>query len=443
MDLAPQLAIDEETVCAGDDVLRTDAFRFTPTRGTRILDRSEKLLNWSRGRIRHGVWPYFRTFHTGLTPRATVAGEDGRVTTGLNFGAQDYLSLSTHPQVRTAAERALREYGPITAGSLALNGGMPIGAELGDLIADTLDFTHTLLFPTGWAAGYGTIHALVNKHDHVVLDELAHNSLRQGATASTTNIRYFTHLDSSSVRAHLTRIRATDPKNQILVVTEGIFSMDSDALDIRELIGICREFDAVLLVDIAHDFGALGPGGTGQLGVQDVLHEVDLVVGAFSKSFATTGGFLVTRSAAVREYVRLFGGPQTFSSALTPVQLAVALESLRIIRTAEGDQRRAAVAAVATRLRAGLRELGHRPIGNVVSPVVPVLVGDTPTARIAWRLANEHGVIANLAEPPGVPSGQARFRLQAMADHTESDADEVVRVLDNAIRTAEAALGRS
>jgi 7-keto-8-aminopelargonate synthetase-like enzyme len=441
-DLPDRFHVDDAVIHAGDSALSADLSRFARVRGTKLLSHDvPPLLKWQQERTEHGLWPYFRSFRTPLTTRAVAVTEDGKVTEGLNFGSQDYLSLSTHPRVHEAAHRALRDYGPITAGSLAFNGGQPLADELSGGLADMLGFQHALLFPTGWAAGYGTIQSLVTKRDHVVLDRLAHNSLRHGADAATRNVSYFEHLDNVSVREHLRAIRSEDSRNGILVVTEGIFSMDSDAPNLRELIGICREFGALLLVDVAHDLGAVGKDGLGQLGVQGVLDEVDLVVGAFSKSFATTGGFLVTRSSTVREHIRFYGGPQTFSSALTPVQLAVALEALRIIRSPEGERRRESVNRVATHLRGGLAAHGHHCIGNVVSPVVPVLVGSTPTARLAWRLVAENGVIANLAEPPAVAAGQARFRLQAMADHTVEDADLVVKILDVAIRSAEEALG--
>lgn len=432
--------VDGQAVRAGDSALRVDSNRFARMRGTDLLGRVEPMLAWQRSREKHGLWPYFRGFRTPLTARALAVTEDGRTTNGANFGCQDYLSLSTHPLVHESAARALHDYGPITAGALGLNGGQPLGDELGQGLAQMLGFEHTLLFPTGWAAGYGTIQALAGKYDHVLLDKLAHNSLRHGAAAATGNVTYFDHLDNASAREHLRAIRRSDARNGILVVTEGIFSMDSDAPALRELIGICREHGATLMVDVAHDFGATGPDGLGQLGAQDVLADVDLVVGAFSKSFATTGGFLVTRSAAVHAYVRLYGGPQTFSSALTPVQLAVALAALRIIRSPEGERRRESVRDRATRLRDGLAAHGHHCMGNVVCPVVPVLVGSTEIARLAWRLVAEHGVIANLAEPPAVEAGRARFRLQAMADHTTDDVDLVVRTLDTAIRSARDAL---
>lgn len=418
------------------DALEKDIMRFRVASGPDLLTRNGPFLAWQRQRAEAHLWPYFRRYETGLHPRATAVSDLGEVTQGVNFGAQDYLSLSSHPAVLEAALRALHDFGPIAAGSPALGGATPLSKELEAGLAQALHAEHLVLFPTGWAAGFGTIRSLMHRRDHILLDNLSHDSLRQGAAASGATVEFFRHLDNEAVRRHLADIRAGDTKNAVLVVTEGVFSMDSDTPRLAELLGICREFDAKLLVDVAHDFGAMGEDGSGQLGLQGILDEVDLVVGAFSKSFATTGGFLATRSASVHEYVRIFGGPQTFSSALTPVQTAVANASLGIIRSPEGAVRRKDVAAVAQRLRDGLEARGHRTMGEVICPVVPVFIGTTATGRVASGLIARSGLIAHLVEQPAVASDAARFRLQAMADHTTEDADLAVDILDTCINRA-------
>lgn len=362
------------------------------------------------------------------------------ITHGPNFGGQDYLSLTGHPAVLDAAHKALRDYGPITAGSPALGGANPLSKALEARIAEALHTEHVALFPTGWASGFGTIRALMHRRDHILLDKLSHDSLRQGAAASGASVEFFRHLDNDAVRRHLAGIRTTDTQNAVLVVTEGVFSMDSDTPQLAELLGICREFDAQLMVDVAHDFGAMGEHGGGQLEVHGILGQVDFVVGAFSKTFATTGGFLATPSASAREYVRMFGGPQTFSSAITPVQTAVALAALDIVTSPEGARRRTSVTAVATRLREGLTARGLEVMGDIVRPVVPVLIGDTPTGRTASGLIARDGLIAHLVEQPAVASDAARFRMQAMADHTDDDVDTAIDILDTCIRAARQAI---
>ncbi|MEU8517919.1 aminotransferase class I/II-fold pyridoxal phosphate-dependent enzyme [Kitasatospora sp. NPDC048722] len=419
-----------------DDLTGKDIMRFHSARGSNLMTRNDAYLAWRSARTDAGLWPYFRRYTTDLRARATAVSARGRVTEGVNFGGQDYLSLSVHPDIHEAARKALADYGPLTAGSPALGGSTPVHQDLEHGLGQALERDQIILFPTGWAAGYGIIRALMHRGDHVLLDHLAHDSLRQGAGASGANVSYHKHLDATDARRRLADIRAHDTKGAILVVTEGVFSMDSDAPKLAELLATCREFDAHLLVDVAHDFAAMGPGGTGQPGLQGVLSEVDLLVGAFSKSFATTGGFMATSSASAAAYTRMFGGPQTFSSALTPIQAAIAAAALAIARSPEGDELRARVAKVAQDLRSGMTERGLTVLGDVVCPVVPVLAGSTAVGRIASGLLEEHGVIAHLVEQPAVPSDAARFRLQAMADHTAEDIRKAVDAVSTCINQA-------
>ncbi|WP_416969985.1 aminotransferase class I/II-fold pyridoxal phosphate-dependent enzyme [Streptomyces sp. 4F14] len=428
------------TIPTLDDARTKDIMRFRLASGPDLTTRNDPYLTWQRDREQADLWPYFRRYDTALTPRATAVSDTGVTTTGPNFGGQDYLSLTGHPAVLEAAHSALCDYGPLTAGSPALGGANPLSKELEAGLAAALRTDHVMLFPTGWASGFGTIRALMHKNDHILLDKLSHDSLRQGAAASGATVGFFRHLDNTAVRRHLGKIRATDTANAVLVVTEGVFSMDSDTPDLAELLAICREFGAQLLVDVAHDFGAMGATGGGQPEVHGILGEVDFVVGAFSKTFATTGGFLATRSASAREYVRMFGGPQTFSSAITPVQTAVALAALGVVNSPEGERRRQAVRANSVRLREGLTAKGLEVMGDVVCPVVPVLIGDTPTGRTASGLIARAGLIAHLVEQPAVASDAARFRLQVMAEHTRRDVDEAVGILDACIGEARGAV---
>ncbi|KUN94024.1 aminotransferase class I/II-fold pyridoxal phosphate-dependent enzyme [Streptomyces caeruleatus] len=424
------------------DAREKDIMRFRTVSGPDLTTRNDAYLAWQLDRQQAELWPYFRRYESAaLTTRATVVSDTGVVTQGPNFGGQDYLSLTAHPAVLDAAHQALRDYGPLTAGSPALGGATPISKALETGLGEALRTEHVALFPTGWAAGFGTIRSLLHRRDHILLDRLSHDSLRQGAAASGASVEFFRHLDNEAVRRHLRGIRATDTAGAVLVVTEGVFSMDSDTPQLAELLGICREYGAHLMVDVAHDFGAMGERGGGQLEVHGILGEVDFVVGAFSKTFATTGGFLATPSASAREYVRMFGGPQTFSSAITPVQTAVALAALSVVTSAEGARRRTAVSAVATRLREGLTARGLEVMGDVVCPVVPVLIGDTPTGRTASGLIARAGLVAHLVEQPAVASDAARFRLQAMAEHSDDDVDTAIDILDTCIREARRTVG--
>ncbi|HEX8852408.1 MAG TPA: aminotransferase class I/II-fold pyridoxal phosphate-dependent enzyme, partial [Pyrinomonadaceae bacterium] len=245
----------------------------------------------------------------------------------------------------------------------------------------------------------------------------------------------FRHNDAEDARRKLERIRAKDTENAILVVTEGIFSMDSDSPDLARLQEVCREFGAVLLVDVAHDLGAMGPRGTGQLGLQNMLGKVDLVMGAFSKTFASNGGFLATHDAAVKHFVSIYGGSHAFSNALSPIQAGVVKAALDVVRSDEGERLRARSGVNIERLRAAFSARGLECVGQP-SPIVPVGVGDEKLARWTARAVEENGLIANLVEYPAVARGRARFRFQVMATHTREQIDAAVSIFCRSVEEA-------
>ena len=253
--------------------------------------------------------------------------------TGVNFASQDYLSLSSHPEIKATASSTIEQFGVHSAGSPALVGNTRDSIALERKIADFLEMPEAVLFPTGWAAGYGAIRGLVRSADHIVIDALAHVCLQEGANAATRNIYTHRHLDLDHCRHWLQKIRAKDAENGIMVVTEGLFSMDSDTPDIAALQDLCHEYDATLLVDVAHDLGSLGEDGRGHIGIQKMLGKVDLVMGSFSKTFASNGGFVACRNRAVKEYLRFYSPPATFSNALSQAQAAVVLKAFEIVES--------------------------------------------------------------------------------------------------------------
>ena len=402
---------------AASGALDGNVAQFAQPRGPNLLRRGAALDAWCLLRARHGVWPYARVLEGPPEPLATVASGDGPARRGINFASQDYLSLAAHPAVAEAAQRALREAGPHSAGSAVLLGNTRLSQRLESALGELLGLAEVVLFPTGWAAAFGAITGLVHGADHVVIDALAHASLRQGAAAATRNVLVNRHLDCDHVRELLARIRAADTGNAILVVTEGLFSMDADSPDLPLLQHLCREYGATLLVDVAHDLGALGPGGGGVIAAQNMSGQVDIVMGSFSKTFATNGGFVACAERAARRQLQLYAGPHMFSNALSPLQSAVALESLRIASSAEGEGLRSDLLRNATLLRAQL-EAAHLHCPGAPGPIVPVWTGSESAARVAGMLLARDAVFVNPVEFPGVPLGAARLRLQLMAHHS-------------------------
>jgi len=419
--------------------LAGSAVQFSQPRGADLIRRIEAIEHWHAARSAHGVWQYARSLDAAPHPLASIRDESGQSARGLNFASQDYLSLASHPAVAEAAGRALRDYGPHSAGSAVLLGNTRLSLALEQEIGEWLRTEHVALFPTGWGAAFGAITALVQAQDHIVIDQFAHASLRQGASAATSNVQVNRHLDVAHVRELLRGIRAADSANAIMVVTESLFSMDADTPDLAALQRTCREFGATLLVDVAHDLGAMGPDGTGFIGSQRMLGEIDLVMGAFSKTFASNGGFVATASRAVKRHLQLFAGPHMFSNALSPVQAAVILESVKIIRSDEGEALRGDLMRAVQLLRELLGAQQLQCIGSA-SPIVPVLIGNEKVSRLVGKLLFRQGVFVNQVEFPGVPVGASRLRLQLMANHTLQQIKWSAPLIGSTVRQAREAI---
>ena len=412
---------------------------FRVLKGADLLARVTEFYQWQDTRRKNGVWPFSRSTVTG--PNATVTAQDdrGNPMRGVNFASQDYLSLSAHPEIKATAIDAVQRFGVHSAGSSALVGNTTHSVMLERKIADFLHMQEAVLFPTGWAAGYGAIRGLVRSADHIVIDALAHTCLQEGANAATRNIYMHRHLDLDHCRHWLRTIRAKDTENGIMVVTEGLFSMDSDTPNIAALQALCHEYNATLMVDVAHDFGALGEDGRGHIGMQKMLGKVDLVMGSFSKTFASNGGFVACRSRAVKEYLRFYAPTTTFSNALSQAQAAVVLKAFEIVDSAEGKQLRKELMTNILELRATLRAQGLDYYGDP-SAIVAVKMGTESLSRLVSRRLPELGLLANLVEYPAVGKGAARFRMQVMAKHTKDNVVDAVDRLREAYQLASAEL---
>lgn len=397
-------------------------------RGADLQDRVEGFFKWQNLRRQHGLWPFSRSTEDGPSTVCAARDDSGARMQGVNFASQDYLSMSSHPAIKQVAKEVIEEFGVHSAGSAALVGNTSHSVLLERRIAEFLGMEEAILFPTGWAAGYGVIKGLVRSTDHIVMDALAHTCLQEGAAAATRNIYLFRHNQVAECRKWLEKIRAKDKENGIMVVTEGLFSMDSDTPDIPALQALCDEFDATLMVDVAHDLGNLGKDGKGFIGDQGMLGKVDLVMGSFSKTFGSNGGFVGCRNREVKEYLRFFSPPCTFSNALSPMQAATVLKAFEIIESAEGQVLRDKLMSNILSLRRQLVDAGFEVYGDP-SAIVCVKMGSEGLARLVSRRLPQEGLIANLVEFPAVPKGQARFRMQVMANHTPQNiADAVARL---------------
>jgi len=408
--------------------------------GPDLLGRIDGFYEWQDLRRRHNLWPYGKS--TTSAPKAHCAAltDSGVAISGVNFASQDYLSLASHPAIKEAAIAAIRDFGVHSAGSAALLGNTRYSLELERQLRDFMSGRETVLYPTGWSAGFAAIQGFVRPPDHVAMDVLAHSCLQEGARASTPNIQLFGHLNSRGLERRLERIRAKDKDNGILVVTESLFSMHSHTPDIGELRDLCDQYKATLLVDCAHDFGSIGEDGLGHLGLQNVMDKADVVIGSFSKTFASNGGFISVKTRAAAEYLKYYSATQTFSNALSPAQAATVLAALGIVRSSEGAMLRRKLMDNILYLRRSMAENGLKPLGDP-SPIVPIHLGDEGMARMASARLAELGAVANLVEYPAVPQGNARFRVQVGANHSFADVDQLTALMTQAVSEASHARG--
>lgn len=407
--------------------------------GDDLMARTSAILPWIEARRKAEMWPYARATAAASGPVTRAEAERFQEREGLNFATQDYLSLSSHPVIQEAVIEAMKEWGVHSGGSSVLQGRSKLSRSLERAIGEALHMEQVVLVSSGWGAAFCAVTGLVRPDDHVIMDRLAHASLQTGVASATRNIRRMEHNSVESLRQALMEIRGADTTNGILVITEGLFSMDSDSPDLRTMQAVCREYKATLLVDVAHDFGSLGPDGTGHIGREGMLGDIDIVVGAFSKTFVSNGGFVATNHPGVRAYVEAYGGPHMFSNAMSPLQVATVREALRIVRSPEGEFRRARLMANVGALRESITRHELRALGDP-SAVVPVLIGHTPIARYASGGVMRRGLFANLVEFPAVGMRNARFRLQVQANHTPEQARAAAGILAESVAEAKEAV---
>lgn len=371
-----------------------------------------------------GLIPFYRELDGEIGPTVTFAGR--RL---IMLGSNNYLGLTTDRRVRAAAAEAVERYGTGITGSRLLNGTLGLHLQLEEFLADWVGQEAALVFTTGYAANLGLIGALVGPGDATVVDSAAHASLVDGARFSEGVLRAFRHNRVNSLRRTLRSWREQPHSGGVLVAVDGIYSMEGDWAPLPEVAALCRDFGARLLVDEAHAIGVVGPGGAGTAAAAGV--RPDVVMGTFSKSLASCGGF-VAGSRAVVDYLKISCRPLMFTASGVPAALAAAFEAARIARAE--DWRRERVMAWAERLRAGLCDLGYRVPDRAESPIVAIQVGDNWDAGLLWKALLEHGVYTNCAIPPAVP--RAMLRTSVMATHTEADID---RALDGFERARSAA----
>jgi 7-keto-8-aminopelargonate synthetase-like enzyme len=404
--------------------------------------RAAALGRWLRARAERGLLPYDRRLVGAPVPWVTLHERNGQAIEGLNFATADYLGLSTHPLVRQAAVDAIGRHGTLGGGCAALAGHHVSSHALAERLADLTGMSHVFLTSSGWAAGFGALRALVRPGDGVLLDEQAGSGLLEGAAASTRHVHRYRHLDTEHLSRWIDRLRTRTRGGSLFVATPSLFPADGASPDLPALVAACRQRGATLILDVSHDLGCIGPGGTGECGVQSVVGAADVIVGSLAKTFASTGGFVAVGGADAADYLRTYAPPHAFSSAPSPAQVAAATAAAEVIAGPEGGARRAALRRAVLAFRAEFSRRGLA-LAGAPGPIVTLPVARESIGRAAVRLCAERGFLITLLEPPVAPPGRAALRLQMMAGHEPALAPEVAAAGAAALREAGAIPRRS
>lgn len=376
----------------------------------------DKCRNFTRAREIQaaGLYPYFKPISRSEDTVVVIEGKER-----IMMGSNNYLGLTHHAAVLAAARSALERYGSGCTGSRFLNGTLDLHEQLETELAEFFGKEACLVFSTGYQANLGVISGLVGRGDIVFLDKLDHASIVDGAKLSHGETVRFNHGDLTGLERKLQRV----PEGTgTMVIVDGVYSMEGDIADLPNLLKVTQKYGAALAVDDAHSVGVLGPKGDGTAAHFAVVDEVDVIVGTFSKSLASIGGF-AAGSESVIHYLKHHSRPLIFTAALPPANTAGVLAALHVMQ--REPERRDALWLNTRRLQDGLRSLGFE-IGPTETPIVPVLIGPLEKTFLFWRKLFDAGVFTNPVVPPAVPPSQCRLRTSLMATHTPEQIDRAI-----------------
>ena len=423
---------------ASDDIdisaLLGGSFLYRIPKGKSLMDRYTPFNKYVNLLKLNGVYPFGRIATSRLGEEMyisnTWADEDKPC---INFGSQDYLGLSNHPAVIQAAKDSIDQYGINAGGSPVLGGQNILTNKLGKKIAEALKVEQAHIFPNGWSACFGAIAGLVTARDCIVMDMLMHNSSDVAAKYATEHVYKFKHNDLEDLEKKLKFWRDRNSDAGLFVVIETLYSMNSDGPDMTGIYDLCVKYEAVLIVDIAHEFGCMGEDGLGLM--SDILNNKNkdnlVLTGSLSKVMGSIGGF-VAGPRSIRQQIEIFSPSFTFATGISPTSCSIALKSLEIIFSEEGLERRR---KLMSRILYTIDELNKRGFitNGYPSPIIPVLIGDARLARLLCREVLSMGLIANLIEFPAVPRNRSIIRIQMMGEMSQEHILQACSIMYEAI----------
>ncbi len=369
-----------------------------------------------------GLYPYFMPIQESHDTYVIIDGQKK-----IMVGSNNYMGLTHDPRIIEASKKAIDRFGSGNTGSRFLNGNLDLHDRLEEELADFTGKEAALVFSTGYQTNLGTLGALIGRNDTVFVDKLDHASIQDGVRLGFGRIQRFGHGDHEMLRRML---EAENEERGKLIAVDGVYSMEGDIADLPALIDLKNRYGAGLLVDDAHSVGVLGPTGAGTAEHFGVTDDVDLILGTFSKSFASIGGFCAG-SADIIEYLRNHARALIFSASMPPAAVATVLKALEIIRSE--PERRERLWKNTRKMMEGFRSIGFE-IGPTETPIVPILIGPMEKTFLFWRALFDAGVFTNPVVPPAVPEGSCRLRTSYMATHTEDQLDFVLELVERIAR---------
>lgn len=365
-----------------------------------------------------GMYPYFRPIEENHDTEVVI---DGRKI--LMFGSNSYMGLTNHPKVTEAAKKAIDIYGSCCSGSRFLNGTSNLHIELEEKLADFVGKEAALMFTTGFQANLGAVATFTGRTGVIIMDELDHASIIEGSRLSFSRVLKFAHNDMNDLERVLQSIQSEKIK---MIVVDGIFSMEGDICNLPEITRLANQYEAMVMVDDAHAIGVIGDRGRGTANHFGLTSDVDMIMGTFSKSLASVGGFIATTKEAIN-YLKHHARPMIFSASVPPSAVAAAMAALEIIKAE--PERQEMLWDNTNYMASALQDMGF-DINTSKTPIIPVYIRDNElTFRFNQRLYEE-GIFVNPVVSPAVKSDASLIRLSIMATHTRSQLDEALEKIE-------------